>query len=159
MIFEYHRSTKRHGVMVLALGGVIAAVVCAFGIPFVREDKVIAIVWALLVSTIFLPLFVWDGGRHLRRGGEFRSWLSPEKLGQEVPFADMGKSFEVEVADIAKLRRIDPIGDTTRIRWVVEMNDGKSFDLCDLYGNPAKRYFKLLAELRPEIQTIHERSR
>jgi hypothetical protein len=111
----------------------------------------------MLVATIFLPLFIWDGGRHLCKGGEFHSWLSRESMGQEVPFADAGKSFEVNVAEIATLRRIDPIDDARHIRWVVETNDGKSFDLCDLYGNPVQRYFKLFAELRPEVQEIHER--
>ena len=157
MIFEYQRSARKQGVMVIVMGFVVTAVLCAFSIPFLKEEPVIVIVWMMLVLTIFLPLIAWDGVRHLRRGGEFRSWLSREKVGQVVPFGDYGRSFEVVVSEISALRRIDPVDDITHIRWVIEINDGKAFDLCDLYGNPVKRYFKLLAELRPDIEVLHEK--
>lgn len=106
----------------------------------------------LFGGAIFFPIFLWDAIRHMRQGGEFRSWLSAERIGQVVPFQEMGTSFEVSLEDIASLRRIEPLSDNGTTRYVIETNEGNAHELCIYYGNPVDRYFAQIQKLRPKVE-------
>ncbi|MEM1442203.1 MAG: hypothetical protein AAGF67_07665 [Verrucomicrobiota bacterium] len=122
----------------------------------VMRAETLGIVVFFFGVSIFLPLMLWEASRHFRKGGEFRSWLSTDHIGQEVPFDDMGKSFEIPLDTISNLREVHPASSDGSIRYYLTTKDGKSFEMCRFYGNPVDRYFSAIQELRPEVEFLEE---
>lgn len=151
LIFEYRHSTFRKGVTVLTAGIGVSAFLIWLGFKFMEGEYAnLAIAWMILVVVIALPMTIWDGVRQIRSGDEFRTWISREVIGQTVPFADYGNSFEISVSEISAIRHVTLLGDDGA-RWVIELSDGRQFELCQFYGNNCGQIFKILKTLRPDV--------
>ena len=156
MEIEHRRKTKLHGWIAVTVGCAFVVALTVFLLCVVQVG-ILGIVFILFGTAIFLPIFLWDAIRHLQQEGEFRSWLTAEQLGQEVPFQDMGGNFEIALEDISSLLRREPDNSEGRLHYLVKTRDGKAHELCLFYGNPVDRYFARIQELRPDLELTIER--
>jgi hypothetical protein len=148
-LFEYRRSTRTEGVIVLlTLAGTLLGF-GAFAFFGIFPDDILFRVCLLLVIGCVGLLVVIYAMKNLLVRDEFIVRIDETAVEQIVPVRGAGDSFRVPVRAVDHMERMNDDG---TVRLVIVDHDGERFELTINYGNPLGKIEDVMESLNVQVR-------